>query len=421
MSPLTRASAGQASVEWLGLVALVATLFGLGAAMAQAGFVGRHVTREMARALCRVRGGDCERDHEPCATSSAGSRHSLTLDLAIVRLGGGDVAVLEQRSDGTVAVTRGTTELLGVTAGLGISRGLMLAGIDVEAAAGISASYVGSGEQARTWIVGSRAAADRLVAELRTHPVRPGRRGPAAPVPRVTTPPDIVYHQLGTEATLDARLGATAADDEVTIAGAGMSFSRLAGTRTDARTGHRTVYVQSSSHTSLTVGGVLGLAHDGGGERYEVEFDAHGRPLDLRVISHGRYDGSADLPGVVQPVAGMLAAGPAEGRVYSVEAHLDLTDPDNLAAARGLMDAMRPHFGDPAAAAQALRRRLDEHGSIEARVLTQDVDDASHGLKSPVGPDIGASWAHESRTTRLLAATSRGLDGQWIPRTDCVA
>src|SRR3954451_15022154 len=182
MSPLTRASAGQASVEWLGLVALVATLFGLGAAMAQAGFVGRHVTREMARALCRGRSGDCERDHEPCATSSAGSRHSLTLDLAIVRLGGGDVAVLEQRSDGTVAVTRGTTELLGVTAGLGISRGLMLAGIDVEAAAGISASYVGSGEQARTWIVGSRAGARRGVAPARARPPT-GSSPSCAPVP----------------------------------------------------------------------------------------------------------------------------------------------------------------------------------------------------------------------------------------------
>src|SRR3954449_13110518 len=102
MSPLTRASAGQASVEWLGLVALVATLFGLGAALAQAGFVGRHVTREMSRALCRVGHGDCERDGEPCVTRTEGGGGSIVLNLVVVRLGGGSEALLEQRSDGTV-------------------------------------------------------------------------------------------------------------------------------------------------------------------------------------------------------------------------------------------------------------------------------------------------------------------------------
>ncbi|MDX6715800.1 MAG: hypothetical protein QOH30_2358, partial [Baekduia sp.] len=50
---------GQASLEWLAVVALVATVLGLGAALAQAGYVGRRVTREMARAVCLVGAGDC--------------------------------------------------------------------------------------------------------------------------------------------------------------------------------------------------------------------------------------------------------------------------------------------------------------------------------------------------------------------------
>jgi hypothetical protein len=422
MSPGARGTDGQASIEWLGLVALVAALLALGAGLAHAAYVGRQVTREMARALCRVGQGDCERDHDPCTLSSDRRSGRVALNLLLVRLGGGDVAVVEQRSDGTVAVTRGSTAMLGIAAGTGLSRGLALAGVDVAAAAGLSAAYVGTGEQGRTWIVASRAAAGRLVAAMRDRPVRTIRRGaPPTAIRDTAPPPDIVYHQLGTEATLDADLGATVGKDTVQLAAGSLRFDRLAGTRVDRRTGHRTIYVQASSDASLEAGGVLGLGRHGGGERYAVELDADGRPLDLQVTATGTFAGSSDLPDVVQPVAGLLATGATTGRVFQVDVHLDLTDPENLAAARGLLDAMRPHFGAPAAASQALRKRLDERGTVEARILAQADDDATHHLQLPVGPDIGGSWGHDHTTTRLLAATSRGLDGRWLQRIDCGA
>ena len=68
--PRAHRQRGQASVEWLAVVALVAVMLGLGAALAQAGYVGRRVTREMARAICLVGSGDCRRDQEPCVVGS---------------------------------------------------------------------------------------------------------------------------------------------------------------------------------------------------------------------------------------------------------------------------------------------------------------------------------------------------------------
>src|SRR4051812_11492670 len=100
-----RGQGGQASVEWVAVVALVATLLGLGAALAQAGFVGRRVSREVARAICVVAHGDCRRDQEPCAVASSSDANGWSASIAIVRLGRDRLAIVERRSDGTWAVT----------------------------------------------------------------------------------------------------------------------------------------------------------------------------------------------------------------------------------------------------------------------------------------------------------------------------
>ena len=85
--PRAHRQRGQASVEWLAVVALVAVVFGLGTALAQAGYVGRRVTREMARALCLVGSGDCRRDQEPCVVGSLASHQGMTLHLLFFRMG----------------------------------------------------------------------------------------------------------------------------------------------------------------------------------------------------------------------------------------------------------------------------------------------------------------------------------------------
>jgi hypothetical protein len=199
-----------------------------------------------------------------------------------------------------------------------------------------------------------------------------------------------------------------------------LTFDHEAGSQVDRRTGHRTLYVQSSWTGEGGAAGVLGVSGGHAGETYAVELDAAGRPLDLRVLAAGSFAGSRDLPGVVQPVVGLLEDGTPAGRVYEVTAHLDLTDARNLAAARELLDAVarRRATAEPS---QALRRLIDERGTVEARVLRQESSSEDGGLQATLSwAQMGGKAHVEQRTQQLVAATSRGLDGQWLPRTDCV-
>jgi hypothetical protein len=199
-------------------------------------------------------------------------------------------------------------------------------------------------------------------------------------------------------------------------------FDREAGWRVDRRSGHRTAYVQASSTGSATAGGgVLGLSGTDGQEIYAVEYDEAGRPLDLRVIATGAFAGSRDLPAVVQPVAGLLAVDAGEGaRGYEVTGHLDLTDAGNLVVARGLLNAIAGRHAT-ATPAQALRQRIDKHGTVQARVLVSQSKERGASLDVTGGPvRFSAEAQIQQRSHQLLAAASRGLDGQWITRTDCV-
>jgi hypothetical protein len=393
---------GQASLEWLAVVALVATVLGLGAALAQAGYVGRRVTREMARAVCLVGAGDCARDREPCVVGSRAGAHAVAVDLGIVRLGEDGLALIEHRSDGTVAVTVQRGRAFGLQAAGGAGGEVHLGPLDVELGGELEASLVARRGGGRTWIVGSDAEAERLLADLGAAPE-----------------PDVVSGDGAWLTSLGARLGAQALVTLDAAHGA-LTFDRHAGTRTDRRTGHRTIYVQASWAAGGKAGGVLDVATGRAGETYAVELDGAGRPVDLRVIAAGRFAGSRDLPGAAQPVAGLLAAGGSGQRLYEVTAHLDLTDPGNLAAARELLDAVARRRATTRPS-QALRRRIDERGTVEARVLEQRSSGDDQGGRLVLGGVPVGGTAHvERRTQRLVAATSRGLDGQWLPRTDCV-
>jgi hypothetical protein len=401
-----RSEWGQGSVEWVAVVALVATLLGLGAALAQAGFLGRRVTREMARAVCVVGGGDCERDREPCVVGWRSDARSWTAGVAIVRVGKDRLALVERRSDGTYAVTLEGAWKGGLAATGGAHAKIDFKGIDLTAGGEVTASLLARLGDGRTWIVGSEAEAQALIAA-----------GGAA------RPADVTYDDRAWLSALGVAMGTDAFEGNAPLSlveGQATSDQHW-GTSTDHRTGRRTTSIHASwSAQGSLLGDALGGSAGREGDTIAVESDAAGRPLDLRITSTGRFGGSADLPAVVQPVAGLLAAPAVGDRRYEVTAHLDLTDPRNLAAARELLDAIaRKHARETPG--PALRRLIAEHGTIEARVLADtsrsDGDEVAFGGG---GASLGYERHTEHHERRLLAATSRGLDGQWITRTDCV-
>jgi hypothetical protein len=401
-----RSEQGQGSLEWVAVVALVATLLGIGAALAQAGFLGRRVTREMARAVCVVTDGDCWRDRDPCVVGSRSDARSWTASLAIVRLGQNRLAVVERRSDGTYAVTLEGAWKGGLAATGGTHVKVHLKGVDLTAGGEVTASLLARLGDGRTWIVGSAAEAQALI-----DAGGPGRA------------PDVTYDDRAWLSALGASLGTDAFDGGAALALAdGQAASdQHWGVSTDHRTGRRVTSIHASwSAGGSLLGDVLAASAGREGDTIAVEVDAAGRPLDLRITATGRFGGSADLPGVVQPVAGLLAAPAAADRRYEVTAHLNLTDPRHRAAAGALLDAIARKRARTTPA-PALRRLVEEHGTIEARVVaeTSHADDDGAGAGAG-GADLGYERHTEHRERRLLAATSRGLDGQWVTRTDCV-
>src|SRR4051812_1752230 len=116
-----RCCRGQASIEYLGVMALVALVLGGLAAPALAGAdLTGAVLAQVRRALCVVSGGDCEEDRRPCALATRGVREAQHVNVGFFRYGQDRLTMREDRSDGTVAVTVLKDHRLGVDAGIGV-------------------------------------------------------------------------------------------------------------------------------------------------------------------------------------------------------------------------------------------------------------------------------------------------------------
>jgi hypothetical protein len=111
-------------------------------------------------------------------------------------------------------------------------------------------------------------------------------------------------------------------------------------------------------------------------------------------------------------------------RAWVVERHLDLTDGDSLAVAGELLAelrAPRPRLGEPLRVPPALQRRLDERAVIDARTYTLAGSEYGGDLDARVGGvGAGVDVAAGTESAQLVAAMTRGIDGQWRRRDDCL-
>ena len=98
---------GQASLEYLGVLALVAVVLAAAAVLGPVPDLAGAVGAQIRRALCIVTGADCltRAGPLPCVTGAVEDRREREAHLVVVRLADGRVVLREQRSDGTVAVT----------------------------------------------------------------------------------------------------------------------------------------------------------------------------------------------------------------------------------------------------------------------------------------------------------------------------
>ena len=396
---------GQGTVEYVGLVALLALVMGAAVtAWSDPTAIGSAVTREMARALCIVSGGLCDADRAPCVTAERRDAKAWHVNAVVFRVGKGQALVREERSDGTVALTLARDRSGGLELGMGadVRAGGVALGLDVRAA------WLARRGSGATYVARDRAEADRLQERLLA-----GR----GPLPR----PGTRYAEWGAdrEYELSAATGLT----EIGVTHL-PSFAR--GVETDVASGRRTVYVDHASGWEgvLIVGGARGKGARTADERYGIRLDARGRPRELVVLAGGELRGSGDLPTSVAEVAGHLLVPASGGRRWTLETRLDLGDPDVRRAAAGFLQAIRsprPRIGGPPGPEGELRRLLRERGAAEARTYAVEQSDESLGAHVGTGTRYGGGKDSSRRATRLLAATSRGPGGAWRRRDDCLA
>jgi hypothetical protein len=229
---------------------------------------------------------------------------------------------------------------------------------------------------------------------------------------------DVDGHEVSVEAGVDASAGAIAAISADALARLG------GGAQIDHTTGSRTYFftaaVSGEAKASAPATKAAASARDN--DRYALTIGPGGRWLDLAVTRTGALAARADLPRQVAPIADALDAPTAGGRRWLTESHLDLTDPANLAAARTLVGAVSDplHPGAIPAALAGLEQRVNDHAVVDAR--TYAVDREAFGAEGHVGVElnVGAEYQTSTEQTRLVAATTRGIDGQWRVRHDCL-
>ncbi|MDP9344758.1 MAG: hypothetical protein M3P44_03370 [Actinomycetota bacterium] len=402
-------SAGQASTDYVAVLLIVLAIVAGGFAWADGHALADGVRHAFASALCLARGGgsECDLDTSPCVTASDEQRDELSVKLALLRFDDRTALLRETRSDGTVLVTRGKLAAPGLGASLGAKGHLELGKVKLAMGATLEGSALALFERSRSWLVHGSDEADRLVDAL--------RRGDPPP-------PDMTSDRRGLESSvkLSASAGALGAS-------LGLSVSEVKGVRIDRTTGQRTLFLQrdDDAGVSLTMAEMGTRGERNTLERYGVTVDRDRRPLDLVVLRLGTLQASADLPRRLQAVAGLLSRPTRGGRVWSEETHLDLTDPGNLALARSFLTQVT---GGPATRvpnridiARALGARLDAVGIEHVRTMAVQSTRTGAGGELGLGGRLGGSYDRTTTRRRLLDAATRGIDGVWRRRPDCLA
>ena len=415
-----RDQSGQASLEYVVIVAIVSVLLTGSAALTRDSGIASIVVAQFVRAICVVSGGDCDRDRMPCVVQANASSTTASLVIAVIKLSGGRTLIRERRSDGTELVTLvenggGGVEL---TAGARLSLGAAQFG------AALVGSVTGSLVRGRAWVVPDSASAERLVAQivLQATPMTGlGRRPSTLPSAKrvAAPPPDITFGERGLDSVISGRLSA-----------AGVSFDAedLVGERFDHRSGQRTLTIRRRNElqgdiSPLPASGVEGsLRHT---ELYTLSFDRDGKMIDLGVFDARRFLAGAKLP---RPVAALIESSShrplRRGLLVEVEQHLDLNGAENRSAAVGFIDSLHRQqigFGPAVSVSQRLRDRIESSGVTLTR--SYELSEEKSGLGGRVGAAVGVGLevGRSTESASLRDAQVRGIDGNWRRRDDCLA
>lgn len=371
--PPRHPTAGQASAEYVAVLAVLVVVFGGAGLLVAPPALGERLAGAIRTGICLV-GGDICRDRDaraaglsPCTVREREKSTGVTATIAFLDLGGGDRWTVARRSDGSVLLSAGSEEHGGVSGGLGVE--LSPLGVHLAADGAAGASFT-SGE---SWLLPDEAAAGRVIARLRS-----GR-----------LPPPATWRFTEGGAQGEAGLGAEMVEARVMVTlgrrtGQGATTWYLGGRVETAAFGPLGVEAQELSAEGV----ILERTHDRRGPR-ELVF----RTVD-------RLGG---------------------GRSVELSGRLDLRDPTNRAVAGELL---HPRLPSPPAVARDLRavvQRTAEAGTIERSVYAVEESDRGVELAGRLGIGLGLKVRRRGVLRRLVAASAwTGGDGRERRRVDCV-
>lgn len=429
-----RSPAGQATVEYAGILLLVAAV--LTAAITLSPGLRGGLGSALRSTLCRVLGASCDELHaralKPCPVDRFASAEDLSATVLLVRVGGGAAFTIERGSDGHVTVSLIDSGQAGVAAGVGAHFEIGGAGVAAQADADVTLGFT----TGSVYRFAGVTAARRFVAAYRDAQSIGGRAlnlvqracllcQLAGWMPRDLPPPDAAFVEGGVQAegTAQARFGPFSAAGRAALQGAiGARRERASDTfyfRVDGSAAARAGLVLASG---AGVGRLQGLVE------YRVARD--GRPLSLSLRSTRAYGGRIDFladafsaddvdrgPGPLTP-----SARASRGRSLEYQATLDLRDAANRRVAREFVRAMAPGRSPRAVlgALHELSARLETDATLDVRTYrTRETRDGlSAGVELGVGVD--GAYDHVQSSAELTAAYSRPPGGRFVARDDCL-
>ena len=307
---------GQASIEYIGAVALVALALSAAATVAAPDLPGALV-HHLRVGLCIVggdvcRSGDAERAGlEPCVVRSREADKRSRVSIATLSYGTGKAMTIERRSDGSARVAIASGDEGGVTVGVGLKLGGRTdAGGEFGGSVGFTTGYA--------WELPDERALARFLHGVKQSP---GRIGWDL-VQKGAVPPSERYREATASAAGEAAASILGLDQPL-VSGAGR-----------AAIGRRMRNGRTSWYFDATNAGAHLFPTAAGEGAWVAELSEH--PRELRLTAH--------LPGETE-----------------IRARLDLSSEANARVARALL------AGPSLARARALGRHIARHGTVERR------------------------------------------------------
>ena len=372
---------GQATAEYVGLLALVAAaLLGTGAVVGL-GDVGDAVAAGIRTGICVVGGDVCRASDaaaaglDPCTVGERSEGGGATVSIAWVRIGDSRGWTVATRSDGSVLVTRAHERKGGGGLGIGLEASPIGLHLGVEGKLDVT---VTSGA---TWEFPDAAAAARFLSGGNSDSVAPTWR----------------FGQAGEVLTGEA----AAKIGGATLTGIEASARAAAGARVGR--GRTTLYI----HTRIDSGGTVWLPKHAA----QVAGPTTGDVMVELTFEHGAFRELAFRT---------VAPGGEHGHVVDTIARLDLRDEANRAAAAHLITQRLPWPADVVHELRRLMLYTVQHGTVERAVYEVRDESSDFELAARLGQELGIELEDVKVQRRLIAASAWTPGSQERVREDCV-